>query len=299
LLDETGRRYLRQFVAGILGADLAGFQCASDQQRFLEAATELGLADVVGDELRAGGRVVQTGVFPVGIDPEEVLAAAKTAPIPAVVAKQLRRDLPLVIGLERADFTKGIPERLAAVAQLYREKVPFAYVGVAAPTRDSVPAYAGLAPAISEGVDACTTAATAAGAQFLHLEESLSWDEVVALQREADVVFTSSLADGMNLVPLQAAIAQSIRPPDKRAVIIAGRDAGVTQTYAGYENDGLVAVDPLNNEEMTMTLRAALAGRPGRISDRFIASVRENDARKWAARFLTELEVARADAGSH
>jgi trehalose-6-phosphate synthase len=113
---------------------------------------------------------------------------------------------------------------------------------------------------------------------------------VVALQRDADVVFTSSLADGMNLVPLQAAVARSLRAPGERATIITGKDAGVASAYAGFEEDGLVSVDPLNPRAMEETLLAAIAGELPRVSDRLIAAVREHDAHAWATSFLGDLE---------
>jgi trehalose-6-phosphate synthase len=298
-LDSTGRDYLRQFVRGMLGADLVGLQSAPDRERFYAAATELGLAERAGDGLSVDGRPVRTGVYPVGVDLHEVMLAAESATPPAVVAEAVAAGLPLVIGLERADFTKGIPERLAAVAQVWREGIPFAYVGAAAPTRDGVHAYDELGPAISRAAAACREAAISAGGRFLFLEEVMSWEDVVALQREADVVFTSSLADGMNLVPLEAVVAQSVRPESRRAVIITGRDAGVAHTFAGYEEDGLVAVDPLDGEAMALTLRAALAGQPGRVSNRLVAGVRENDARSWAARFLSDLEGVHAHTRSN
>ncbi|MEJ5220858.1 MAG: hypothetical protein WHT63_02495, partial [Tepidiforma sp.] len=116
------------------------------------------------------------------------------------------------------------------------------------------------------------------------------WADVVALQRDADVVFTSSLADGMNLVPLQAAIAQSLRPAEERAVVLAGVDAGVTKVYGGDGRDGLRAVDPLDQQSLLEGLTEGLEGRPARISDRFIALVRERDARSWGERFLDDLE---------
>jgi len=115
---------------------------------------------------------------------------------------------------------------------------------------------------------------------------------VVALQRAADVVYTSSIADGMNLVPLQAAIAQSQLPEHERAVIITGRDAGVASVFAGFEKDGLVPVDPLDIGAMSDALKEAISGRPGRISDRLVSAVMANDARNWAARFLGALDAA-------
>ncbi len=115
---------------------------------------------------------------------------------------------------------------------------------------------------------------------------------MLALLREADVVFTASLADGMNLVPLQAAVAQSSRPAAERGVVLAGRDAGVSSAYAGFEEDGLVPFDPLKPEGATRVLLDALKGRPGRISDRLVAAVREHDAHAWGRNFLGALDGA-------
>lgn len=197
----------------------------------------------------------------------------------------------MVIGLERADYTKGIPERLRAIARAYREGAKFAYIGVAAPTRGGVASYEALQPAIEEAANAARAAAEEAGCWLIQTRELIPWEEVVALQRDADVVFTSSLADGMNLVPLQAAAVQSLRAEGERAVIIAGRDAGVSEIYAGFEQDGLVTVDPFDSEAMVAALRQAIAGRPGRITGRLFEAVREHDATSWATRFLGDLEA--------
>jgi len=130
-----------------------------------------------------------------------------------------------------------------------------------------------------------------AGGSFAHVRANVGWDDVVALQRDADVVFTSSLSDGQNLVPLQAAIAQSLRPAEERAVIITGQDAGAASTFAAFSNEGLVAIDPLDAPAMAATLRQAIRGRPGRVSDNFIEEVRRRDARSWATSFLGALEA--------
>ena len=289
-LEGVARQTLGDFVAGILGADLIGFQSMGDLLRFNYAARTLCGAVAVAGELRFEGRNVVTGSYPVGVDVDEVLTTAADAAPPVGMATIIASTMPLVVGLERADFTKGIPERLTAIAAAYRSGAKFAYIGVAAPTRIGVKAYAGLSAAIESAVAEATLAAQAAGCLFLHTQAVLAWPEVVALQRRADVVFTSSLADGLNLVPIQAAIAQSLKPNSERAVVITGRDAGVADAFAGFELDGLVPVDPLDPEAMTAVLVNALHGFPGRVSDRFVAAIRNNDALAWATRFLTDLE---------
>jgi len=289
-LDPRGRDLLAAIVAAMLGSDLVGLQTAGDCERFSTAAVVLCGATPLGPGVRIDGRVVRIAAHPVGIDVDEVIEAARTCEVPEQARQALQPGLPLVVGLERCDFTKGIPERLRAVAAAFEEHGPFAYVGVASPTRLGVDAYAKLQTAITSAASEACTAAEKTGGTFVHLRESVPWGEVVALQREADVVFTSSLADGMNIVPLQAAAAQSTRHAAKRAVIITGKDAGVASTYRDHARDGLVTVDPLNPQQMASALGDALAGRPARISDRFIEEVRHHDALAWATGFLADLE---------
>ena len=291
LRGDAGKRF-SEWIRGILAADLAGFQTEADTLRFAAAAVALGLVDERDGALWDGARRVTTGTFPVSIDTDEMETVAQRAQLPVRFAEGRDANLPLVVGLERSDYTKGIPERLGAVAAAYRAGAHFAYIGVAAPTRGGVGAYKRLDQVIVSAASDAEAAANAIEASFMQLREAIAWDQVVALQREADVVFTSSLADGMNLVPLQAAIAQSRRPPNERAVIIVGRDAGVATVYAGFERDGLVVVDPLDAEAMEHTLVDALEGRPGRISDRLIGAIKNHDAHTWATAFLSRLEGA-------
>jgi trehalose-6-phosphate synthase len=281
----------QQCVAGILESDLAGFQTEGDVRRFRAAALAYGLAEERDGVLVRNGREVRVAAYPVGIDTAELADVARLGEFPARFAAFRQPGLPLVVGLERADYTKGIPERLRAVATAYRDGARFAYLGVAAPTRTGVAAYDRLDSVIAEEASRAHEAAIAAGVPFEHLHEAIAWPEVIALQRVADVVFTSSLADGMNLVPLQAAIAQSSRPVSERGVVITGRDAGAASVYAGFERDGLVPVDPLDTAAMGGVLRDALAGQPGRMSDRLVRAVQDHDAHAWASSFLGGLEA--------
>jgi trehalose 6-phosphate synthase len=196
-----------------------------------------------------------------------------------------------VVGLERQDYTKGIPERLQAMAALWRVGLRFHYLGLASPTRQGVPGYERFEATLAAALRMAGEAADNAGCTCVQEPRALAWPDVVALLRDADVVCTSSLADGMNLVPLQAAIAQSLRPVGRRAVIISGRDAGVAATYPGRAADGLVAVNPFDTHAFASVLRDALAGRPGRISDALVAAVAANDARAWASGFLADLRA--------
>ena len=289
-LPPPARERFAAWLAGILGADLVGVQTEADADRLREAAERLCGARPEGPDLRVGGCLVRIAAFPAGIDTEALARQAPAASLPAAVP--LDPALPLVVGLERADYTKGVPERLAAVGAALEGGARFAYAGFSAPTRPGVPAYDALQAECDRRAEEAAGIAAGLGLPFVQSREALAWSEVLALLREAAVVFTASLADGMNLVPLQAAIAQASRPAPARGVVLAGRDAGVAAAYAGFEADGLVPFDPLDAEAARRVLREALEGRPGRVSDRLVAAVRERDAHAWGRNFLGALDAA-------
>jgi trehalose 6-phosphate synthase len=281
---------LREFVRGILGADLVGFQSERDSANFAEAAGLLCGASAAEGGVSVDGRGVALRVMPVGVNTEDVEGARPA--IPPDAAGAIEGGLPLVVGLERADFTKGVPERLAAVAQAYDSGAWFAYYAAASPTRQGIALYEGFADVLEASRSEAARAAARAGCPFVHRMASLSWDEVVGLLARAQVVFTSSLADGLNLVPLQAAIAQSRRA--QRGVAIAGRDAGIAWAYRGFEGQGLVIVDPLDTAATAAALVEALEPGAAGMSDAFVAAVRARDAGHWAASFLDALEGGHA-----
>jgi trehalose 6-phosphate synthase len=276
-------------VEGLLGADLVGFQTEDDAERFRAAAERTTCAARSGASLKLAGRMAEVGAYPVGIDIEATEDAARAGAFPERLREAAASSLPLIVGLERADYTKGIPERLRAVAEAWRRGARFHYAGFSSPTREEVEAYQRLGREVAAATGEAEAAAREAGCQFTQSTVTLPWDEVVGLMRDADVVFTSSLSDGMNLVPLQAAIAQADTPAGERGVVVAGIGAGVANAYADCIGEGLETVDALDHEAMVQALVDASAGRYAPVSDMFIERVRERDARHWARRFLEDL----------
>lgn len=289
-LPSGARARFAEWLRGIFSADLVGVQTEADAERLREAGEQLCGGRVEGPDIRVDGRLVRIAAFPVGIDTETLSRQVLGSKLPSSVTD--KRSLPLVVGLERADYTKGVPERLAAVSAALEGGLRFAYAGFSAPTRAGVPAYDELQAECDRLAASTSRMAAERNLPFIQSRETLIWTEVLALLREAAVVFTASLADGMNLVPLQAAIAQASRPLGERGVVLAGCDAGVASAYEGFRGEGLVAFDPLDAGAARNALVEALDGRPGRVGDRLVAAIREHDAHAWGRNFLAALEGA-------
>jgi len=111
----------RELVAALCDYDLIGFQTASDLHGFRDYLLRWGGGEALaGGAIRAFGRIVRAGVFPVGIDVEEIAAQAEAAEM----SRQMRRlqdsirNRALIIGVDRLDYSKGLPARFAAYSHL-------------------------------------------------------------------------------------------------------------------------------------------------------------------------------------
>ena len=196
----------------LLRFDVLGFQAQSFRRNFTQCIGSV----VPGISVRGRGRVVVTktpernvniGVFPISIDFNEF---ADTAASPEVEARMhdIRKELPdrkIILGVDRLDYTKGIPERLKAFANALdchpdlRRNVTL--VQVVVPSRTAIDEYQGLKAEIEKLVGQINGRFTEPGWIPIHyIFRSLSRVGLTAMYRLADVMAVTSLRDGMNLV---------------------------------------------------------------------------------------------------
>jgi trehalose 6-phosphate synthase len=186
-------------VAGCLEAyDLVGVQTARDAARLREY-----LAPEAGRRVRA---------FAIGIDPERMRRLAERHPDDPFEERGARQ---VLLGLDRLDYTKGIPDRLRAFERLLDrrpETAAEAYlVQWSAPSREGIPDYQterqivdGLVARLAKRADPAPVAAR---------NEVLPAEVVAAALRDADVCLVTSRSDGMNLVAKEFVAAQRPETP--------------------------------------------------------------------------------------
>src|SRR5262249_52473400 len=111
----------------------------------------------------------------------------------------------LAIGIDRADYTKGISERLVAIDRLlelhpeYRSR--FVFLQVAVPSRPRIEGYRGLNAELEETVDRLNAKWSAGNWKpIIYWNRHVTQAPLMALHRMAQVCIVSSLHDGMNLV---------------------------------------------------------------------------------------------------
>lgn len=146
----------KEVVEGLLGADVIGFHTYGYQRHFASCLLRMMGLDVVVDELRWHDRTIRLGSFPISIDTADFIARASEPAAEEAAAKIVARTpgVKLLLGVDRLDYSKGIPRRFLSVERLLEIDPSlagrFRLVQVAAPSRTNVESYAQFRRGIEE-----------------------------------------------------------------------------------------------------------------------------------------------------
>ena len=200
-----------ELLEGMLGNDLLGFHLRYHCQNFLEVVdrTIEARIDQEQGEIVRGGKSTLVRPFPISIDFERQEALACSDAVEQEMAKMRRllgrRGDIMGIGIERIDYTKGIPERFEAIDRFferypeYRERLTFVQVGV--PSRGHIASYQHVEKEVDRLVEHLNWKwGTQHWRPVVYFKRHFSPVEMAALHRLADFCIVSSLHDGMNLV---------------------------------------------------------------------------------------------------
>jgi trehalose 6-phosphate synthase/phosphatase len=278
-------------LEGLLAADLIGFHTAAYMRHFVSAVQRILGTPIEIDRIQHEGREVHLGVFPMGVDAQTF---ATTASDPAVLreALTLQRgpDEKLLLGIDRLDYTKGIPRRLLAFERLLeryaelRGKVRM--IQIAVPSREGVEAYQEFRSRADELIGRIHGAFATTDWVPLHwIYRGLSHDEIVALYRAADVMLVTPLRDGMNLVAKEYVASRT----DEGGVLLLSEFAGAASELAEA-----VSVNPFDVEATADAMYRALTMPEEEVQRRMRAMRRRVftfDTKLWLERFIEALEA--------
>lgn len=279
-------------LRGMLGADLVGFHSPAYLRHFASTVLRILGAPTEIDRLRWDGREIRLGVFPMGIDAKGFAAtAASREVLEEALALRDEGDLRILLGVDRLDYTKGIPRRLLAFERLLqkhpelRERVRF--VQVAVPSREDVDAYQAFRRQADELIGRIHGAfATTRWVPVHWLYRSLSREEVVALYRAADVMLVTPIRDGMNLVAKEFVASRN----DGDGVLVLSEFAGAAAELAES-----LQVNPFDVDAMADTFHRALTMPAAERRRRMAALARRvhgYDVHRWVADFLDKLDAS-------
>ncbi|MBN9688065.1 MULTISPECIES: bifunctional alpha,alpha-trehalose-phosphate synthase (UDP-forming)/trehalose-phosphatase [unclassified Corallococcus] len=280
-----------ELLKGLLGADLIGFHAVSYVRHFSGTLLRhLGL-DTDVDRVLFQGREVRVGAFPMGIDATafETLAGEPAVMDEVKVLHERSRDERLLVGIDRLDYTKGIPRRLLAVQRVL-ERQPslrgrLRFIQVAVPSRTQVQAYAEYRETVDELVGRINGLyGTVHSTPVHYLYRSLNEKQLVSLYRGADVMLVTPVRDGMNLVAKEFCAAR----PDEDGVLVLSEFAG-----AASEMRDALLVNPYDVEGMADAIEQALEMPAPERKERMRslrAGVKTRDVHWWVASFLDRLQ---------
>jgi trehalose 6-phosphate synthase/phosphatase len=280
-----------ELLQGVLGADLVGFHTFSYANHFASAVLRVLGVECTVDRLVFGGRDVRVGVFPMGIDAKEFSELAETTEVLGLT-KTIREQHngSILLGVDRLDYTKGIPRRLLAIERLL-EREPslrgkMQLMQVAVPSRVKVEAYAEFRRMVDEMVGRINGSSSTVSAPVIHyLYRSFSDRHLSALYRSADVMVVTPLRDGMNLVAKEFVASRN----DEDGVLVLSEFAG-----AASELGEALHVNPYDIDGVAQTLLAALQMPPEERRSRMRAlrkRVFAGDVHHWARAFIDTLEA--------
>ncbi len=287
-----------ELLDGMLGNDLLGFHLSGDCQNFINCVdvnldahidSDYGLVDYRGE-------TTLVRPFPISIDFSGIDAEARTPEVAAEMGRLsdqlgLNRGRILGLGIDRQDYTKGIPHRLRAVERFlekwpeYRGRLIFLQAGAA--SRTSIGSYMQLTVDIEATVDRINQRFGGEDWQpILYWPTSLPSVTFSALRRLASFCAESSLHDGMNLVAKEY-VASRV---DEDGVLILSAFAGAAQELT----DSLI-INPYATEQFADAIHQALnmshAERRMRMRQ-MRSTVQENNIYKWAGRIMMNLMQA-------
>ncbi len=283
-----------ELVDGMLGNDLLGFHIRNHCQNFLETVDRSLEARTDREKwhVSRGGRTTAIRPFPISIDFAEEVARAESPEVAAAMEKWRRKlrlkDRLLGAGIERLDYTKGIPERLRAL-DMFLEHHPewhrkFVFVQIAAPSRTHIPAYQAIEDEIEGLVEHLNWRWGRDGwvpVEFLKQHHGPT--EMVALHRLSRFFLVNSLHDGMNLVAKEF-VASRV---DEDGVLILSRFTG-----AFRELDSAIGVNPFAIHETADAIHQALTmEQPERTARmrKMRECVAVNNVYRWAGKILSQV----------
>jgi trehalose 6-phosphate synthase len=284
----------RGLLESLAQYDVVGFQTTQDCENFLGALRSSGLGGEPGPDgrIKALERRILVGAFPIGIDVGEAEAQAAES-IGTAAVQRLARDLgerELIIGVDRLDYSKGLPERFRAFQALL-EKYPAShrqvvFLQIASPTRTGVRAYQEIRHDLERAAGHINGRfAEPDWTPIRYINRGISRKMLMGYFRVAGIALVTPLRDGMNLVAKEFVAAQD---PENPGVLVLSRLAGA----AAELGEAALLVNPHDTVGVANAiLEASIMPRGDRLERHaeMMRVLRLNDIHAWRRRFLEAL----------
>ena len=285
-------------IRSLFAYDLVGFQSNADVAHFSRyVGEEVGAEELAEHQFRAFGRRVRAQAFPIGIDVDE-FAALTHGKEANELYERMKKEYSrrrLLLGVERLDYSKGLPQRLRAFRELlknYPENLNSAtLIQIASPSREVLDTYAGLRQELESlcgSINGDYGELDWMPVRYIH--RNVARKRLPGLYRAAAVALVTPLRDGMNLVAKEFIAAQDPADP---GVLVLSRFAGAAEQL----REALL-VNPYDThgtaESIQLALQMPLVERQRR-HQLLLARIRLQDVHWWRQTFLDALAACETE----
>ena len=286
--------YHERLVRTMLEYDLIGFQTEEWLESFLHyCRKELGAdVDENSGQISFEGRTAIARAYPIGIDWEHFQAQG-TKEVAKVAEKRLlssTRDRTAMIGVDRLDYSKGLPERIDGIGRFFDqhpERVrDLVFIQIAPPSREDVESYQKIRTELEQKTGQINGARSEVDlVPIRYVNHGYSHAELYGFFRASKIGLVTPLRDGMNLVAKEYVAAQD---PDDPGVLILSRFAG-----AAHQLGDAVLVNPHSPDDLSHAIRVALDMPLEERKARYLAmidTIRDDNVQDWTKRFCEDLK---------
>ncbi|HEU4820589.1 MAG TPA: trehalose-6-phosphate synthase [Qipengyuania sp.] len=286
-----------RLIDAMLAHDVIGFQCDEWLDSFLHlCGQELGAeVDEASGRIALGGRTTLARAYPIGIDYAGFTALGGTGEARQAQQRVISstRHRTAMIGVDRLDYSKGLPERLDGIGRFF-DRWPDAvhelvYIQIAPPSREDVQSYQNIRAELERKAGQINGARSRIDlVPIRYVNQGHSAAELFGIYRASKIGLVTPLRDGMNLVAKEYVTAQD---PDDPGVLILSRFAGAAQQL-GCGGKGALLVNPQSADEIAESIRRALDMAPDERQSRWQAmhaSVRDENVQRWTEDFTRDL----------
>ena len=283
-------------MRALFAYDLVGFQSEADLLNFAHYVKAEATAETVGvGQFRAFNSTVQAGAFPIGIDIDDfhrLGRARESQETYETTCREYSRRR-LLIGVDRLDYSKGLPQRIRAFGELLKEypenRHSATLLQIAAPSREDVDAYSDIQHELESLCGAINgNYGDLDWMPIRYIHRAVARRRLPGLYQACDVALVTPLRDGMNLVAKEFIAAQDAADP---GVLVLSRFAG-----AAEQLKEALLVNPYDipgtAQAIQRALQMPLAERQARHAA-LLENVRKYDVHWWCGQFLEALANVR------
>jgi trehalose 6-phosphate synthase len=296
----TSLPFHERLVSSMLSYDLIGFQIDEWLSSFLHYCEhELGAeVDAQSGRVTFGGRTTIARAYPIGIDWDHFQSQGETGEARQAQQRLLSstRHRFAMIGVDRLDYSKGLPERIDGIGRFFDQHPERArelvFIQIAPPSREDVESYQQIRNTLEQKCGQINGARSDVDiVPIRYVNRGYSHAELFGFFRASKIGLVTPLRDGMNLVAKEYVAAQD---PEDPGVLILSEFAGAARQL-GVDGDGALLVNPHSPDSIARAIGRALdmtvEERRARHAA-MIETVREDNVQSWTARFCAELASA-------